>query len=445
MKKKSILKRIIQNEFLKVIVFGLLLLGLIIKFSSLFVSPAPPAEVTVASGTPGGFYYKFANKYRAFFAERGMQLNIVETSGSVENIQLLKDKKVDFAFVQGGILNDNDADTMQIMGGLYFEPLWIISLKPFENLTELKNMAIAIGKKGSGTNATAQEILALNGISSNNVIFYERSGMAAMEMLKQGKVDAIFSVGNLESTFVQSILQDDTYYVHSMKRAEAYQRRLKYMTPVTLHQGVLDFEQNIPADNIRLVSTIAQIVADKDIHPAVEDMILLAALEHHSKGGYLEYGQNFPTVKYTDFAVDEGAARFIENGPSFLHRYFPFWAATLLDRIKFMLLPLITLLFPLFKILPPTYRWRVRSKIYKWYRLLSEIEMRLNNAKKSAEVDESIADIKTLTQDVEDVTVPNSYAESLYNLKVHIDLIRQHALEKKSNFSKKKKSTTKTA
>ena len=68
-----------------------------------------------------------------------------------------------------------------------------------------------------------------------------------------------------------------------------------------------------------------------------------------------------------DFELSAEAARFYQYGPPFLQRYLPFWIAIFVSRITILLLPLVAVVLPLFKLMPMVYRWRMRSKIYRWY------------------------------------------------------------------------------
>ena len=89
-----------------------------------------------------------------------------------------------------------------------------------------------------------------------------------------------------------------------------------------------------------------------------------------------------------------------------------------------LLLPLVTLLIPLLRIVPPTYRWRVRSKIYRWYRELQAVDDRLEELGTMAQVGRSLAELDRIETEVMQVSVPLAYADSLYHLRQHIDFVR---------------------
>ena len=149
----------------------------------------------------------------------------------------------------------------------------------------------------------------------------------------------------------------------SVDRPEAYTRRYKFLSAQTLPEGTIDLAANLPSSSVTLLAPAATLVVHEDFHPALVDLLLEAADEVHGAGGLFEGQHEFPAPRYLDFPLSKEARRFFESGPPFLRRTLPFWAATLIDRLKVMLLPLIALVIPLMKIMPSIYRWRVRSII----------------------------------------------------------------------------------
>jgi len=92
------------RDFLKIYVPAALLIIVGFGLAWRFVNPAPPRTVRMAAGAEGGAYLESAKRYREILARDGITLEIQVTSGSVQNLQLLRmgDRGVDVAFVQGG-------------------------------------------------------------------------------------------------------------------------------------------------------------------------------------------------------------------------------------------------------------------------------------------------------------------------------------------------------
>ncbi|MBL4615767.1 MAG: hypothetical protein JKY27_12960, partial [Magnetovibrio sp.] len=209
----------------------------------------------------------------------------------------------------------------------------------------------------------------------------------------------------------------------NFERAAAYTRQHRYLSAVTLHRGVISLSADIPAQNVTLLAPAATLAARADLHPALQTLFVRAASEIHGTGGVFEDPGQFPSSQYIDYPISDDARRFLENGPSFLERYLPFWAAVLVDRLKVMAIPLITLMIPLAKILPPAYRWRIRSRIYRWYKDLIRIERDMLKAQDDTTRQALRSELATMQHDVKNLQVPLSYTDEVYNLRLHIELV----------------------
>jgi hypothetical protein len=174
-----------------------------------------------------------------------------------------------------------------------------------------------------------------------------------------------------------------------------------------------------------LVAPTAQLVARADLHPALINLLLQAAEKVHFQGGGFEKAGQFPTPKYIDFRLSEEAARYYKSGPTLLQRYLPFWVANFISRMIVMLLPLIIVLLPLFKLMPPLYRWRMRSRIYRWYRTLEAVDADITLGHIDQDLEKTIAKLDDLERNVATISVPLSFREELYDLRLHIDLLRK--------------------
>ena len=249
-------------------------------------------------------------------------------------------------------------------------------------------------------------------------------GQEAAEALVSGKVDAAFFVASVRSPLVQKLLRQQGIQLMSFDRADAYTRLHRFLSRITLPEGTIDLQENIPPRDTVLLAATANLVAHSDFHPALVGLILQAAEEVHRAGGLFASPGDFPNDRYLDFPLDDGARRFFKHGPPFLQRYLPFWTANLLDRLKIMLIPLLTLMIPLAKIMPPTYRWQVRKKVYRWYRELKSLDFEDPEHLSSEALHTSIQKLDAIEEEVRKVAIPLSYSDELYNLRLHIDLVR---------------------
>lgn len=392
-----------------------------------FVDPAPPNTLTLSAGSKGGAYYAYAESYRDYLKQRGISVRLLESAGSQENVERLSAGEADVAFVQSGIANpENNALTS--LGSLYYEPLWVFvrSDAGVKSLIDLQGKSIAVGSKGSGTRVLSVQLLKENGLSEHNTSLSSAGANKAADALLNGKVDAVFLVAGASAETVQMLNQSSRVKLLSFTRAEAYTRRISTLSSLSLPQGTLNLASNMPKKDTTLLAATATLLINKNTHPALQDLLLQAALYVHGGRTLFSHEGEFPTSHYSAITLSKEAQRYYKSGPPFLQRYLPFWAATLVDRLKVMLLPFVALLIPLFKVMPPLYRWRVRSRIYRWYDELGRIDIALAEGTDQTMFDE----LDRIENEIRKVHVPLSYADELYSLRMHLALIRDAAKSK---------------
>ena len=429
----SLFRKLDTREKIKI--FGptlvVLIFGFILAYQ--FVAPAPPRSLTIGTGSPEGAYFEYAKSYRKLLAEDGIELKLRNTAGSAENISLLELETggVDIAFVQSGLKNVSKTGNLRTLGSLFFEPLWIFYRNGIEltRFSDLKGLRIAVGEEGSGTKILATQLLDLNGISNANARILAVGSQHAVDMLLSGGLDVAIFVSTHRAAYLLQLFESRSVNLIGLERAEAYALRYHYLYVLKLPEGVLDFAANIPAHDLNLVAPTTQLVVKSDLHPALIDLLLQAAKKIHHRGGGFEREGAFPAPRYLDFDLSEEAERFYQHGPSLLQRYLPFWVATFLTRMKIMLVPLIVLLFPLFKIMPLAYRWRMRSKIYRWYSKLEAVDPKVHKDDLPEQLNNFISELDLIEEQVSTISVPLSYSEELYALRLHIGMLRDELLQ----------------
>ncbi len=397
-----------------------------------FVEPAPPAEIVLASGEPGGAYAGFGERYREALAEYEIDVEVRYTAGSVENLELLRNGEVDVAFVQGGVADLERDAALASLGSLYFEPLWIFQRSDGAAalLSDLSGRRVNAGAEGSGTRAIALQLLRANGLTD---VPSALSSTEAANALRAGELDAAFFVASADSPIVRTLLVDPSLVLLSVERGDGYVRIFHYLTRLTLPRGVIDFAADIPSADVSLIAPAANLVVGENIHPAVVDLLLLAATRIHSRPDVFSESGDFPTSRFSDLTVRPEATRYYKNGPPLLQRYLPFWLATLVDRLKVMLIPLVAVLFPLFRAFPPVYRWRVRSRIYRWYKELREIDPETIERGGGEGLESALREVERIEDEVSKVPTPPSYGQELYDLRLHVDFVRTRLAKRKAS------------
>jgi TRAP-type uncharacterized transport system substrate-binding protein len=404
------------------------------------IDPAPPRHVRLATGVEGGAYVAIGEVLRARLAVEGVELELVATSGSVENLGLLaREDGVDGAILQGGVgLEQAREGRLESLGGLFYEPLWVFARNGAapEDLRALRGRRAAVGPEGSGVRALATLLLADNGLSDGDVTLSPLGGDAAAAALRSGEVDVAVFVTSPDTGYVRALLLDPEIALVSFARAEAYARRHRYLSAITLPRGVIDLARDAPAADVALVAPAAALVVKRELHPAIQSLLLAASDESFRAGGVLAPPGAFPSRDLVTFPLSEEAERFYERGgPSLLRRWLPFWAANLVDRLWVLAIPAATLLYPLVKSAPPVYKWQVRRRVHRWYKELRRLEAEGRAADAAAVVARVRADLRAMMDEVAGIKVPLSYNDDVYRLRMHIRMVEQIVAEEASGGS----------
>ena len=403
-------------------------LGLVVAYY--FLPPAPPMHLVMATSNRDEPYYAYGLRYRDELARQGITLELRETEGAVENLRLLQDPAagVDIAFTQGGIEPVEGGTKVRAIASVFLEPLWLFTRKPVEPemIRSLAGLRVAVGAAGSGTREMMAELLAINGMKPDDVTFVTLADRAAADALRADQVDVVATVTPASDPVLADLAAVPDVHLLSLVHAHAYGQRFMYLREVTLFQGVLDFARNVPDRDITMIAPVAALVARHDLHPALVDVLAQAALDIHSQGDLFAEPREFPTATHPQIPTIRGAREYLEHGPSFFQRWLPIWAASLAERTLVVLIPLLTVLLPLARVLPRVIDWRIRARVFRWYRELRAIDREATKLK-SADTAMHTALQRRLDQverSVLAMSMPLSRSDLLYNLRQHLDLVR---------------------
>ena len=174
--------------------------------------------------------------------------------------------------------------------------------------------------------------------------------------------------------------------------------------------------------DIALIASTTSLVARENAHPALVQLFVQAAARIHGGAGWIARAGRFPSPANSEFPLANEAERFYKSGPPLLQRYLPFWLANLIDRMWVALFSIVAILIPLSRVVPPLYQFRVRSRVFRWYRQLRQIEEASH--RKEREPADLVAELDRLEARAARIIVPLSYADELYALRQNINLVR---------------------
>ena len=424
------LKLVSWRDILYVALPSLLIAVAAFWLAAQFIRPAPPSRLLVSTGGEAGAYQLFAMRYKDVLARYGVELVSLPSGGSKENLQRLRDPKfeVDAAFIQGGTARPTEDEELVSLGDFYHEPLWVFyreaALRGGDKLLDLRGKRVAVGGAGSGTQHLALELLAANGIDAGNTKLLEVGGMGLVDGLQKGEIDAVFAVGPTQSALVWTLLYTPGVRLMSLAHAEAYARRFSSLARLVLPRGAIDLVEDIPPQDVSLVAPMATLLVREGTHPALIDLLMQAAAEVHGEPGVFQKTGEFPRAGHAAFPLSKEAERYYKSGKPFLQRFLPFWAATLVDRMVVMVVPLLAVLIPLFKFAPLIYGWRVRSRIYRRYGELKFLENEISDNPGARSRAEWLEKLDRIEADASHIRTPLTFSDMLYTLRGHIDLVR---------------------
>ena len=399
------------------------------------VDPAPPRKVSLATGQENSAYDEFGKKYVAALARHAIVVTPQPSLGSQENLQRLNQGTVDIAFVQSGSTEQAEAERTGLisLGSLFTEPVWLFmrEKKAIKQLTQLKGMKINLGPEGSGVPRLFKQVLEVNGVDTARLRIGALENTPATVALLEGRIDALVFSSAPEAPLIQMLLQTPGIKLFDFAQAEAYTRRLPFLTHVSLPRGIVDLGRDLPAQDYQLIAPTATLVAREDLHPALIDLFVQAAGQIHGGTGWFQQQGQFPSARYTEIPVAREAAKFYKDGAPMLQRYMSFWLANFFDRMWVLVVALGALILPLSKVVPPLYVWRIRSRVYRWYGQLRTVEQALEAVPEERRAEIYAAQLQRLNEIeemVNQISIPLSFADGLYGLRSHINFVRQRIL-----------------
>jgi hypothetical protein len=239
--------------------------------------------------------------------------------------------------------------------------------------------------------------------------------------LLAAELDAIVFASAPETNLVQMLLQTPGIKLMDFAQSEAYSRRFSFLSPAVLPRGVVDLAANVPPKNVHLVAPTTTLISRAETHPALLQLFALAGNSIHGSAGWFKHAREYPNVRNNELPLAQEAERSIQGGTPLLQRYLPFWVANLVERMWLAMGIILAVLLPLSRVIPPLYAFRVRSRIFRWYAQLREIESRAEGSQDTMAL---VAELDQMDRHAEKISVPLSYTDELYALRTNIQLVR---------------------
>jgi TRAP transporter TAXI family solute receptor len=415
-----------------------LVIGLLIA-AYWWLQPQPPKHVTLATGPTGSAYAQFGKRYAEALKHSGIEVELKATSGSTENLQLLRTGGADVGFVRGGSADPvaDEAAGLSSLGSLFFEPVWLFyrtdsaqkidrKTATLTSLTQLRGLRVNVDMPGSGLPEIMERLFKANKLGPDDVLLSNLEQASAAAALDAGLLDAIVLSSAPQSPQVQHLLRSGEIKLMDFGQADAYSRRFPFLSAVTLPRGVVDLSKDMPPHDVTLLAATTSLLSREETHPALRQLFAQAAQTVHSGAGWFNRARDFPNTRTSELPVSPEGDRAINGTPPVWQRYLPFWASNLVERMWLVLGGLLVLMLPLSRVIPPLYQFRVRRRVFRWYARLRDIEAKVDARR--GERDTLLKELDELDRVVNKVAVPLSYADELYALRNNIYAVRKRVL-----------------
>lgn len=420
----------------------------------------------MATGGPVDTYDTLAATWRPDLARSGVTLELRQSAEGFATLRALLDDTsgIQAGFVKGGLAgslqgrlasekakgwHERELGKLRSVGRLMYEPIWVFSrgALPIESLRDLEDKRILVGSRQSGARRIVSQLLRANGVEASNATLVEEELPADAKPLLSGEADAAILIMPPDADTIQRLLRvPDIRLMNFRPEADAYTTRFPALSKVVLRRGAVEFEPLIPSAHITLLATSTALVVRADLHPALASLLTHAVI-NNPRSPFDKTGDpvlfhkpgEFPNGNDPEFDVSNEVRQIYRSGElPFLLRVLaplnagfglPFSMTAFANahgaQTALLLIPMLTILIPLIRIAPALYTWSVRRRLLYWYRQMKALERRLDNAPAGADLALHQAEIDRIDAGVRRIRVPLAFSDQFYDLRGHIDLVRQ--------------------
>ncbi len=407
-------------------VAGALAVALALALAAWLFNP-PQRHIRLAAGPPESAEYRFAERYREILGREGVQLDLVETRGPLDNFARLQDPNgnLDAALIDGGTTTAEKSPGLVSLGTLYYRPVWVFyrGSMPAPGTQWPRTLRLALGLEGDNPASLTRRLLAETGadLDPGNLQFLDRE--AADDSLLDGAVDIAVIVAPWESPAVQRLLRSDSVHLAGFERAEARAALHPELSRLTLPEGIVDLAKNIPSHDVPLVASRMSMAVRRTLHPALQHLMLEALTEVHGGPGVFERAGQFPASEAGDLPMSRAAISYHKSGTPFLQRHLPFWVAVIVTQVALLLIPILGIAYPVIQGAPALYAALMHHRVSRLYGHLKKLEHEVAEGR-VADRGAVLAELDALDVRARRLQTGANFVPMVYTLRQHIQLIR---------------------
>jgi hypothetical protein len=306
----------------------------------------------------GSGYENIAKRYGKILARHGVELEIRNSAGAVEDLNLLRDPTsgVQAALTTFGVTQPADQDILYSLGGIFDAAIFIFyrGTEPITMFAQLRGKRIAIGIPGTALRLLMLDVLNATGAMDSSITLADLDYTESVDALLSGRVDVaiIPAMERGERALIAPGIQ-----LMSVAQAEAIAKTVPGLKHVVLWRGLIDLSRDIPKSDVDLLASRYRLLVRKELHPALQYLMLEAMREVHSAPGPFNRLGEFPAEQPNDLPLSATAEAFYRSAPLFWQRYTSFWVSSLVNRLVFFVLPVFAAMIPIIGFGLSFYRW----------------------------------------------------------------------------------------
>jgi TRAP-type uncharacterized transport system substrate-binding protein len=396
----------------------------------ILVDPLPPRRLVIGAGIAGSGYDNFARRYARVLARNDIDLEIRNTAGAVENLDLLRDpaSKVQAALTTVGFAQPDDSDHLASLGGVFDAPIFVFykSAERVTQFAQLHGKRLAIGTAGTSVRPLILQVLKAGGAADAPTRFVDMDYDRAIDALIAGEIDVAIFPSQLDTGLLRRALTAPDVRLMNVAQAGAIAKTVPGIKHVVLWQGLIDLTHDIPDADVNLLASGNSLLVRKDLHPALQYLLLEAIREVHSAPGPFNRLGEFPAEQPNDLPLSLTAQSFYRSGPTFWQRYTSFWLTSLLDRILFFVVPVVAALIPVIGFTSRLYRWLAVRRIVRLHRALGGLERELAQSEDKAQLAQHQARLSEIESAVRTLKVAPPFEVDLHRLRIHLRMVQDH-------------------
>ena len=393
------------------------------------VDPLPPRRFAIAAGIPGTGYDVFARQYARILTRDGVDLEVHNYASAIEHFDVLRDatSPVQAALTTFGFTQPSDAATLYSLGGISDTAIFLFykNAEPITRFAQFRGKRLSIGMPRTALRTLMLDVLKATGALDDSIHLSDLDYREAIDALIAGEIDVAMVATQIDDSLLQRALGAPGIQLMNVAQAEAIAKTVPGLKHVVLWRGLISLDRDIPDSDIDLLALRNRLLVRKDLHPALQYLLLEAMREVHGAPGPFNRLGEFPAEQPNDLPLSPTAQAFYRSGQTFWQRYTSFWLTSLLNRIVFFVIPIVAMLIPVIGFAPRFYRWLYVRRIDQLHRALGNLERELAQSADTCRFVEYQTRIAEIESSVRLLKVARPFEVDLQRLRIHLRLVQE--------------------